>query len=302
MKQPQISIIIPTYNDPNGISTTVKSLINQDFKQNYEIIVVDNNSQDNTREVVKKIIELNTNQYCQLSLYNQDKIQTSYATRNMGIKKAKGEVLCFIDSDMWVDNDYLSKVLKAYTNRKEECFYMGCRVEIVMKEGNIYEKYNKFFGFPVKENLLKAHYIYTACLIINKQLITKIGYFNRSLFSGGDWEFGQRVFCSGIHQVYSHNIILYHPARDNLKLLINKYRRIGRGLCQNRLYRYYFLLILLPKNPWIFYRSIKSKYPQERFINIFWLYLIDIFIRKFSIVRGYTLQLFLEPSIIHLTL
>lgn len=224
-----ISIIIPTYNDPDGITTTVKSLINQDYQDNYEVIVVDNNSQDNTRNVVKALIKKNSNKYCQLSLYNQDKIQTSYATRNLGIKKSKGEILCFIDSDMWVDDDYLTKVTQAYLARAEECFYMGCNVEIVMKEGNIYEKYDKLTGFPMERYLNKSHYVGAGCLVVNQETFKKAGLFKENFYSGGDFEFGQRVYEAGIGQFFNKEITIYHPARGSYNEHLVKSERVIKG-------------------------------------------------------------------------
>jgi glycosyltransferase involved in cell wall biosynthesis len=270
-----ISVIIPTYNDPDGISITIKSLINQNYQDSYEVIVVDNNSNDNTRGVVKALIKNNPNKYCKLNLYNQDKIRTSYATRNLGIRKSKGDILCFIDSDMWVDNDYLTKVVQAYQSKTEECFYMGCNVEIVMKKRSIFEKYDKLTGFPMEKYLMKSHFVGGGCLVVNRKTFNKVGLFNQELYSGGDFEFGQRVYKAEVSQIFSKKIRLYHPARNLITSHIQKQKRVIRGLIDLEGKRLTMVIkLILPPNPIIHFTECSKIKESLRPLDYFTLYLI----------------------------
>jgi glycosyltransferase involved in cell wall biosynthesis len=81
------SIIIPTYNRENFISETINSVLESDYK-NFEIIVVDDGSTDNTKDIVNKIND------SRLNYYYQDNKERG-AARNNGIKKAKGEYVFF---------------------------------------------------------------------------------------------------------------------------------------------------------------------------------------------------------------
>ena len=110
----KISIIIPVYNDPQGLKDTISSLVIQNYPfDKYEIVVVDNGSIDNTLDVAKEYV----GEFPQLIKYVvEDKIRSSYAARNKGIKAAKGNLICFIDSDMTVKNNYLTDVSDYFDN------------------------------------------------------------------------------------------------------------------------------------------------------------------------------------------
>ncbi|MFC1697403.1 glycosyltransferase family 2 protein [Nanoarchaeota archaeon] len=102
-KQPLISIIIPAYNEESIIETTLKSIRNQSYK-NYELIVVDNDSEDKTAKIAKK--------YCDRVIWCPRDGFSASAARNHGAKSAKGDVLVILDADIYLDDkDILFKVV-----------------------------------------------------------------------------------------------------------------------------------------------------------------------------------------------
>ena len=95
----KVSVIIPVYNDKRGIKKCLKSLLEQNYnKELYEIIIVDNGSTDGTKEFLKK---------SPVKFLEENDIQSSYASRNKGIKHSKNEILCFTDSDVIVDKNWI---------------------------------------------------------------------------------------------------------------------------------------------------------------------------------------------------
>lgn len=101
-----ISVVIPTYNHAHFIRRAIQSVLDQTYT-NWEILVVDNHSSDNTEEVIKS---LNDGRIQLLKIHNSGVIGMS---RNMGILKAKGEWIAFLDSDdCWYPNklDIVMKV------------------------------------------------------------------------------------------------------------------------------------------------------------------------------------------------
>ena len=88
MKKPLVSIIVPTKNSSEFLGQCLQSIKNQTYK-NIELIVVDNNSTDNTKEIARKYTKL---------LFNKGPERSSQ--KNYGIKKSEGKYLFFIDSDM----------------------------------------------------------------------------------------------------------------------------------------------------------------------------------------------------------
>jgi len=98
------SIIIPTYNRSNFIATTVQSVLNQTYP-NFEIIVVDDGSTDNTEEALKKIKDKRVNYY-------KNNNEERAASRNYGISKAKGDYVTFLDSDDILLSHYFQEAEK----------------------------------------------------------------------------------------------------------------------------------------------------------------------------------------------
>ena len=106
-----ISCIIPTFNRAESLHRTLLSLLEQDFDSSkYEIIVVDNNSSDNTKEVVK---ELSTKHKISIKYYCETK-QGAYHARNSAFKLAKGDILYYTDDDMEIGKSVLQSLLKIF--------------------------------------------------------------------------------------------------------------------------------------------------------------------------------------------
>lgn len=109
----QISVVICTYRRPGMLGMAIKSLLNQTLAvEEYEIIVIDNNSQDGTRDVVHNYIEAGSNQVC----YVLEKRQGLSHARNMGVRVARGNIIAFLDDDAVADDEWLASLLEVYDN------------------------------------------------------------------------------------------------------------------------------------------------------------------------------------------
>ena len=97
-----VSIIIPAYNQSSLISETLNSVLNQTYI-NWECIIVDDGSTDNTTEIVKKYTVGDSR--FKLKNRPQKKLKGANACRNYGFKLSKGEYVLFLDSDdIWLDD------------------------------------------------------------------------------------------------------------------------------------------------------------------------------------------------------
>ncbi len=223
-----ISVIIPVYQDKDGLIDTINALIAQDFPQDrYEIIIADNNSKDSTKQVATEFQE----KYPGLiKVIHQDQIQSSYATRNAGVKIARGEICCFIDADMTANRDYLKRIYIYFSQNDVD--YLGCNIRINGTHKTLVEKFNHLFAFPMKKYLEENHFAVTACLSVKRSIFETVGLFDCRLESGGDQEFGHRVWKAGLKQLYCHDIVLYHPPRTSVLSLLKKELRKTRGKIQ----------------------------------------------------------------------
>jgi glucosyl-dolichyl phosphate glucuronosyltransferase len=108
----KISVIICTYNRSAYISDAMESLYNQTLSKNaYEVIVVNNNSTDNTQQICESFIALHMD--ANYSYFNEAKQGASFA-RNTGAKHAASPLLCFMDDDAVADKDYLERIVNFF--------------------------------------------------------------------------------------------------------------------------------------------------------------------------------------------
>lgn len=126
-----ISIIVPTYNRAHILPMCLDSLVRQSYSKNkYEIIIVDNNSKDNTYYVVKRYID----KYRAISIkYLFEEKQGAGFARNIGAKSAKFEILSFTDDDAILCKDWLKEISNCFKSNPE----------IVAVTGKIVIKWNK---------------------------------------------------------------------------------------------------------------------------------------------------------------
>lgn len=259
-----ISVIIPAYNDSEGLQTTVNSLVAQDTATSYEVIVADNGSTDSTQQVA---IDFQQRYPDIVKLVVEDEKQGSYAARNKAIEIARGDILCFIDADMTAPPHYLEEICRVF--KESQADYVGCRVEVYSEKKTLAAKYNQISGFKVDVDLKKNHFVPTCCLSVKADIFQKVGNFDARLESGGDYEFGNRVYRAGLKQVYTDSVTLKHPARWKFRSLMNKSKRVARGICQlayyypeqyrSRYLRYFSLERHRPKNPQTIRRKAKSE-------------------------------------------
>lgn len=108
-----ISVIIPTYNEGDVIGECLESLANQAYKD-FEIIVVDDGSTDNSLGIVRKLQDSKTQK---LEILEQKHLGPGEA-RNLGASRASGEILVFVDADMTFDKNFFKNLVKPISSGK----------------------------------------------------------------------------------------------------------------------------------------------------------------------------------------
>ena len=106
-EQNLISVIIPTYNSALFLDECISSILAQTYK-NFEIIIVDGNSKDETEKIIEKYSNLKF-----VHFYKTDACVS--LQRNYGFEKSKGDYIFFLDSDDYVDNNFLEEILTTIT-------------------------------------------------------------------------------------------------------------------------------------------------------------------------------------------
>lgn len=216
---PTVSIIIPTYNAENNITNLIESLLNLDYPQKLlEILFVDNNSNDRTKEIIKKF---------PVELLEEKNIQSSYAARNKGIINAKNEILAFIDSDCIADSQWIKEGVK--TLILESADLVGGKVKFVYsKHKTVAELYDSITNMQVEINIKEQKISPSVNLFVKSSLFDKIGMFPNLVNSGGDIQWTSKATRNGFSLVYAQKAIVKHSARSLKELLKKKYR-VGTG-------------------------------------------------------------------------
>ena len=222
--QKSITVIIPVYNDSERLKLCLQSLENQSYpKDLYEVIVVDNASQEDIKSVLSQFSQ---------AKYTYESQAGSYVARNQGISIAKGEILAFTDSDCIPASDWIEKGVESLLNTPN-CGLVAGRIDLFFKNPDkptaveLFE--NIELNFFQHEKLKKHQFGMTANIFTFKDVIDNVGNFDSTLKSGGDRQWGQRVFAAGYEQVYADDARVNHPARHSYSELRKRITRLVGG-------------------------------------------------------------------------
>ena len=180
----RFSIIIPTYNRAAFLPRAIESVLSQTYTD-WELIIVDDGSTDNTKDVVAQYSD------SRIRYIYQDNAERS-AARNNGIAQANGDFVCFMDSDNYMKSDRLEK-LSAFIakERKIACYFTGIEYFNELSGcGNIKDGHS--YPFPMDVNLLIRDIIATPQLCCATEILRK-HQFNPALSIGEDMELLFRI-------------------------------------------------------------------------------------------------------------
>ena len=186
MNQDLVSIIIPAYNSERYIGETIQSILSQTY-QNYEIIVVDDGSTDNTVEVVKSIDDKRVK-------YIYQKNASQAVARNTGISNSKGKFIAFLDNDDLWHPDKLEMQLRLFDNKETGLVYT--KIEDIDRDGKSIKsrKSPNYYRGDVFIKLLEQNFIAVSSVMVRVELI-KINnlYFRTGRQGSEDWDLWLRL-------------------------------------------------------------------------------------------------------------
>lgn len=260
--QVELSVIACTRNRARQLATLFQCLGSQkNIKElNWEIIIVDNNSNDNTKEVAYAFCE-GTN--LKVNYLFEERVGLSYA-RNAGILASKGSNLLFVDDDVLIPDDFFCNVLFGVQEFSEYHIF-GFRVLPEwpeMRSGNSVFKppfwltFKKPLNLPINiiQSFLPIHDLgkevlqypnriaknpIGACFLVKKEVFEKVGPFREDLGAGStsglceDTEFFWYSILNGFKILYWPYAFLYHPVENkrlSVKYLHRWYFNLGKSL------------------------------------------------------------------------
>jgi glycosyltransferase involved in cell wall biosynthesis len=213
VKNPKISVVIPTLNEEKYIEKTLLSLKAQTIKVPYEIIVVDSNSKDRTVEIARKYAD-------KVIITKRKGIAVG---RNVGAKYARGEILVFVDADTVLLPNVLEK---AYNEiRKRDVSLVSCPIVPMTPSLLIHLMYRVYNQFSISSIKFGRPQISGMFMVTKRKIFDSVGGFNENLKILEDFDFSEKVSKLGKVKMITSVFVLTSPRRlekwGKLKSAIN---------------------------------------------------------------------------------
>jgi glycosyltransferase involved in cell wall biosynthesis len=208
------SVVVPCKDSEKTLNNCIKSILSQTEK-NFELILVDNNSKDSTKEIIKKF-----RQKDKRVKYIFESRESRGAARNKGEKISKGKIIMMTDSDCIVQKNWIKNISKPIIEKKAEAV-QGMFKPI--KENYWTKNYQIEKDRIIKEKIISKGYGFldTANFAIKNSFLKEIGYSNKKMYSGNDTELEIRIRKSkGNIKIIKERVGHYHP--DSFENIIKK--------------------------------------------------------------------------------
>ena len=215
----KITVIVPVYNVENYLNKCLDSIITQTYK-NIEIIVVNDGSTDASGEICKEFAEIDHR-----IIYIEQENAGLSAVRNTGLEIMSGDYVTFVDSDDWIEQDYLETLYKKIVEYQAD-IAVGNYYSFNESEGMFYfhilgdSYYEKVYdNVSIFENLYDSQEIKSFALISAWGKLYKAGLFEQLRFDigklGEDGYLNQKIYLLAEKIVYIHKGIYSYRIRNN---------------------------------------------------------------------------------------
>ena len=199
-----VSVVIPTYNRKELLKRTLEFLFKQSYsKDGYEIIVVDDGSTDGTHKMIKSL-----SSPCRLIYLYQNR-RGPHIARNLGIKNAQGEVIIFVDSDIFAPPKFIEEHIRFHRKFKD-VVVSGPTVR-TNKLRNVFSDIERRKRQELLFNWSGPSFI-TSNLSVERKYLLQVGGFDEEFEGYGwhDWELGLRLKKLGLKVKRNVGAIVYH--------------------------------------------------------------------------------------------
>lgn len=208
-KKTLVSVIIPVFNAERHLSETIRSVINQSYKD-IEVILVDDGSKDNSLAIAQKY-ESDT-----FKVISQSK-RGACAARNLGIQYSKGEWIQFLDADDILNCDKIFNQIKAVNQSPNEiklvsaawAHFTKTPEDSVFQKGITWKNYQKNVDWLL-DSWTKGGMMQTACWLTHRNLINETGLWNEKLLKNQDGEYFSRIILNTSNILFVENSKVYY--------------------------------------------------------------------------------------------
>ncbi|PJZ61800.1 glycosyltransferase [Leptospira adleri] len=189
MNSDLISVVIPTYNRAADLERAITSVIDQTYS-NWEIIVVDNSSTDNTSQILRSF------QNPKIKVYEINNEGIIARSRNLGLKKAKGEYIAFLDSDDWWRRLKLELSIESLKKGADVVYHDLYVVKRQNQRFRLKKARTRNLTKPVFDDLLKnGNGIVNSSAVFRRSILQEVGLLNegKEFIAWEDYDFWLRI-------------------------------------------------------------------------------------------------------------
>ncbi len=241
--QKLVSVNVTTYNRAPLLRRCLDSILQQHYS-NFEIIVVDDCSPDNTAEVMKD--------YCtsdnRIKYIRHEQNKGNAAARNTALQHGTGEYVAFMDDDdAWIDQDKLSKQVNIFEAHSHQKLGIVCSGVKVIDENNAETIKRERMPKDLVSVLLKGNgIIHNSTVLTRREIIVRVGGFDEKMPRGVDSDFFRRVVVKYKYKVYiMDDITTAYYEHGNERMTTNKEKAAAKTLQANaRVIRKHFFAYL----------------------------------------------------------
>ncbi len=226
-----LSVVIPTYNRSEMLGRALRGLLEQSLPAaQYEIIVVDDGSTDNTRQVVEEIGAPES----RLRYFRQEN-KGPAAARNYGTREARGEIILFTGDDCLPDRRLLEEHVRTHVAEGDVGVigYVGWHPELEITPFMVFLEDGVQFGFGhIKDpENAPAWAFYTSNCSVRKRRLVEVGGFDEDFRAAAfeDIELAHRLKQRGLVLVYRAEAITYHHHATTLERYLGRQREAGKA-------------------------------------------------------------------------
>lgn len=214
-----ISVIIPVYNAAENITETITKIKNSvNDKVKYEIIVIDNGSEDKTPEIVKELEGVTL-------LTETNYLNSPYSCRNRGIEIARGDYLIFLDATCTPTDGWLNNFLRCIEHSTADLLGGDIRFS-VLDDSTVSEFADAVSNVNIELSIDAGHAM-TANLLVRRKVVDVIGKFPEGIRSGGDVRWTRKAVRRGFNLEFCKEAVVFKNPRK-FKGLLKKSWRVGK--------------------------------------------------------------------------
>ena len=309
--RPHVSVLVPVYNEENGIDNTIDSILDADYPPDkLELVVIDDKSKDKTLEVINK-----KNQERDFKIVALEKNMGKRHAMAAGLKQCNGEIIVCVDSDTILKPDAITNLVQPFTEKEVYCV---CGSAIVAndtdpKTNTLIARFQKVWyadSFRLRKGVESIFDMVICCSGVlsayRKEKFTAVTeewlnekFLGREVISGDDRQMTNLMMRMGGKSKFQSNAIAYTFAPHKFKKFLIQQIRWGRSGFRGMLFASKFFKTKKPMQKIIFYITLFTTFfsPISLIVNTIGLALIG----RYELIIAYFIGLLLVSTIVALS-